>query len=178
MKKTLFALLACATLAAPAMAANWTLAYADYGWYNRDDNYSNYTFYLYQDPAADITTVTGKIAEMTRDEFTAAAGTGFAFTSFEDGEIYAGDDFATTISKDTPSNEIWGVCVYNGENAVFSVCAAENNSWVLSNFGLCYYTPDNSYTAFNPGSPATPEPATATLSLLALAGLCARRRRH
>lgn len=28
------------------------------------------------------------------------------------------------------------------------------------------------------GSPATPEPATATLSLLALAGLCARRRRH
>ena len=58
------------------------------------------------------------------------------------------------------------------------VAAADYFSNLSGNSGLVlsYNSTDGSVSITNTAS--IPEPATATLSLLALAGLCARRRRH
>ena len=181
MKKMLFALLACATLAAPAMAADWSVTNAFYRPYGDYTDKADYTFYLYHDSTASITStadMTNAIADMTLSEFTALAGTGYAFTVDRAwGMISVEGDLSaplTTLSAD-PAN-IWGVCVYNGENAAFSV--AETDADYVHMMGEWqYYSDSAAYTAFKPDSPATPEPATATLSLLALAGLATRRRR-
>ena len=182
MKKMLFALLACATLAAPAMAAEWNVLDATYSPYGGYTDKADYTFYLYHDSTASITStadMTNAIADMTLSEFTAAAGTGYAFTKNKAlGRIGTDGSLSTPLTtlSANPAN-IWGVCVYNGENAAFSV--AETDADYVHMMGEWqYYSDSAAYTAFKPDSPATPEPATATLSLMALAGLCARRRRH
>ncbi len=172
MKKTLFALLACA-MVMPAMAANWMVS-AKYSFYGENNTPADYTLYLYQDPTASITStvdMTNIIADMTLSEFTAAASGSNPFAGGTESSMTT--LFATTLPQDsTPSNSIWGVCVYNGEDAVFSVTQAAESGSILR-----YNSLQASYTAFKADSPTTPEPATATLSLLALAGLATRRKR-
>lgn len=184
MKKTLFALLACATLAAPAMAKDWSVLGGWFLPYGDQTNKDDYTFYLYHDTAADITSVSANIANMTLSEFTTTAGTGYAFTQDgADGTMATAgtpmEPLITGLSADPAT--YWGVCVYNGADAGFMV--AESGTAMYSAMGLVTYSvydfdTEHNYTSFKSGSPATPEPATATLSLMALAGLCARRRRH
>ncbi len=84
------------------------------------------------------------------DEEGAFAGGMFTLTVGEDSNTYAIADEANTVFTKGSNNNVWT----NG--------GAEK----LSNIDLKYA-----------GSVLVPEPATATLSLLALAGLCARRRR-
>ena len=177
MKKTLFALLACATLAAPAMAKEWEVAYAYAGVYNNDRTQENYTFYTFYLDTADITTT---IQNNTLAEFKTTYGEGFSCTSDLDDQLGFDVESCVNTPTDNPDN-IWGVVVYqNGDDALFSAFAPKGEDVYtdLGSVGFDYYDGETAYVAFKPESPATPEPATATLSLMALAGLCARRRRH
>ena len=177
MKKTLFALLACATLAAPAMAVNWIFAFGVADKYNNDITLSNYSFYMIVRENTTASVVSSAIQEQTLSEFLADAGQRYEFN--DDTGLYTVQCAfwsESDLSRDIDASDIWGISVYqNGDNALFQVRAP--NDIFLEETLLAYTDADISYTAFKSESPATPEPATATLSLLALAGMASRRRR-
>ena len=172
MKKTLFALLACATLAAPAMAKSWSIDYSYAGVYNNDRTEENYTFYTFYLDTANITTT---IQNNTLAEFKTTYGEGYSCTGDLENQLA----FVVGTTVTTPTTEpdnIWGVVVYqNGDDALFSALAPSDV--FMNRVQFDYYDGENGYVAFKADSPTTPEPATATLSLLALAGLATRRRR-
>ena len=166
----------------PAMAAyttegmgeSWGLGGVSMGAYInngvRDGNTDHYKFYAFFDPT-DITTT---LPNKTLDEFKTTYGAGFSCTS-------GGGDHLTfgasgEVVTYTTSNDIWGVVVYeNGDNAKFSAAHVS-----YEDFGDIYFEykdGNNTYVGFKSDSPVVPEPATATLSLLALAGMVTRRRR-
>ena len=86
----------------------------------------------------------------------------------------------TTLAVGDPAT-LFGVCVFQGSEesaAAFAVVAPSLKTTTLSGLdGAVQYTSTSS-TTYNSFKTSVPEPATATLSLLALAGLAARRRRH
>ena len=183
MKKTLFAMLALATML-PAMAENWKLSTSCINPYEdiltlpaEYTNPDNYTLYLMAKENTDIASVQTELKEKTFTEFLSTSGVGnpFEFYGSEDNLLYirftpADTEFSTTID----ANNIWGVCVYKNENSddvKFQVVQgfALIGVWMKFNTDTI---PGSGYTSFN-----VPEPATATLSLLALAGLATRRKR-
>ena len=181
MKKTLFALLALATMM-PAMAENWTLAYAYSNPYENFTDYTKYTLYLTVQENTDPTSVKTMLEGKTFSEFTTtiASGDSFAFETYDSGwsqlcmDPYAGTEFPTTLD----AFNIWGVCVLQDADVVrFQVLQVQGNPHT----GEISYDTDSiagsGYTSFKADSPVVPEPATATLSLLALAGLATRRKR-
>lgn len=182
MKKTLFAMLALATIM-PAMAENWTLGFAYSNPYENFTDYTKYSLYLMEKGNSDITSVKTMLEGKTFSEFTTtiASGDSFAFTDYNSDlnqlcmpfPAPAGTEFPTTLD----GNNIWGVCVLQDTDVVrFQVLQVEG---VDPGFGKIFYDTDivagSGYTSFSSGS--VPEPATATLSLLALAGLATRRKR-
>ncbi|MCQ2364254.1 MAG: PEP-CTERM sorting domain-containing protein [Akkermansia sp.] len=183
MKKTLFAMAALATVM-PAMAANWKVAAGTQFTILTDitATKTDYALYLYRDEAANVASVTGNISAMTYDDFISVAGTKYDFSIYspEANRLLITAPFTSDLSVNgtaTEANQIWGVCVYHGNaaDAQFAVVQAtkSNTAGQLKAFNGTSAT----YTAFKSDSPATPEPATATLSLMALAGLASRRRR-
>lgn len=183
MKKTLFALLALATMM-PAMGANWTLSGAYSNPYENFTDYTKYSLYLMEKGNSDITSVKTMLEGKTFSEFTTtiASGDSIAFESYNSDwnqlcrDSYAGTEFPTTL---TPDGNIWGVCVLQDADVVrFQVLQATGMD---PEFGDFFYDTDfvagSGYTSFKADSPVVPEPATATLSLLALAGLATRRKR-
>lgn len=185
MKKTLFAMLALATML-PAMAENWELngVYVD----PYEDiltpseistNPANYTLYLMWEEDTDLASVKTELEGMTFTEFTTtlASGDGIAFEYYDDGycqicrDTPKATEFPTTL---TPEDNIWGVCVYQHEDVVsFEVLTVLRRLSVDEIYFWAGAAPVSGYTTFS----SVPEPATATLSLLALAGLATRRRR-
>lgn len=185
MKKTLFAMLALATMM-PAMAENWKLVYVYADPYEEDGvfftDHTKYSFYLTMQDNTDITSVKTMLEGKTFSEFTTTSGDSLAFTQYKPDwsqlcmpiQPYAETEFSTTL---VDGNYIWGVCVYQNEDVVrFQVLQVESAQLGCIAFDTDK-VPGSGYTSFSSGSPTTPEPATATLSLLALAGLATRRRR-
>lgn len=175
MKKTLFAMLALATMM-PAMADNWEFC----AWFNIYDNHKDkdlYSLYLIQKDASDITTVKTMVEEQSFSDFTSTSGDSYSFYAVSIMNLVFQNtaqptDFSTTID----AGNIWGVCVYQNEDDVkFQVAQGFDNNGML-NFNTTKVA-GSGYTSFKADSPVVPEPATATLSLLALAGLASRRRR-
>lgn len=186
MKKTLFTMLALATMM-PAMAANWMLIEAWVDPYEDFTDYTKYSLYLMEKENSDITSVKTMLEGKTFSEFTTtiASGDGIAFTGYSStyNQLYQSPyeetEFPTTL---TPlQGNIWGVCVYQNEDVVrfqtLEVSYEESGIFYLDTNPYEGGIPGSGYTSFKADSPATPEPATATLSLLALAGLATRRRR-
>ena len=186
MKKTLFAVAALATMM-PAMADNWKLGVAFVDPYESFTDYTKYTLYLTEQDNTDITSVKTMLEGKTFSEFTTtiASGNSIAFEDYEPSPVnqiytqssYTDTEFSTGL---TPQGNIWGVCVYQNEDVVrfqvLEVSMAANGSFGFDTDPIAGI-PGSGYTTFGSGSPTTPEPATATLSLLALAGLASRRRR-
>lgn len=193
MKKTLFAMLALATMM-PAIAfaemgnlivsGNWKFAEAWVNLYENFTDYTKYSLYLTVQENTDITSVKTMLEGKTFSEFTTtiASGDGIAFEDYDHRynqlsmRPYAGTEFPTTL---TPQGNIWGVCVLQDTDVVrFQVLQVSD---AYPNAGEFYYDtdyiPGSGYTSFKADSPVVPEPATATLSLLALAGLASRRKR-
>lgn len=181
MKKTLFAMLALATMM-PAMADNWKIAEAWVNPYENFTDYTKYSLYLMEKGDSDITSVKTMLEGKTFSDFTTtiASGDGIAFEDYDHRwnqlsmAPYAGTEFPTTL---TPEGNIWGVCVFQDTDVVrFQVLQAEKAT--PASFGFDTESIAGSgYTSFKADSPVVPEPATATLSLLALAGLATRRKR-
>lgn len=126
----------------------------------------------------------------------------------EVGDIVSSVSFSGTVDADTDingKNFVFSVAIYNGTEAYAtatpvtvagSSAEAKNFSVTLSDFdgftwtenskiiavmaGPAFTPAGNIYSVSGMGVKASivPEPATATLSLLALAGLAARRKRH
>ncbi len=183
MKKTLFALLACAAVM-PAMAADYTVGYAYFDLNDGQTNKDLYKFYaIYQD-TTDIGDVVSTIKTDTFADFKTTYGEGLNFEGAEAADGVYFESLAPVVTSPTDFTKIWGVSVYeNGEDALFEVLPVSDfvpASAATGGIAYIYFdswTTPGEYVAFNSGSPATPEPATATLSLLALAGLASRRRR-
>lgn len=178
MKKTLFALLALATMM-PAMADNWKINEAWVNPYENFTDYTKYSLYLMEKGDSDITSVKTMLEGKTFSDFTTtiASGDGIAFEDYDHRwnqlsmAPYAGTEFPTTRD----SNNIWGVCVFQDTDVVrFQVLQAEKATPASFGFDTDSIA-GSGYTSFSSGS--VPEPATATLSLLALAGLATRRKR-
>lgn len=187
MKKTLFAMLALATMM-PAMGANWTFLCANVNPYENITDYTKYSLYLTVQENTDITSVKTMLEGKTFSEFTTtiASGDSFVFDKYDNiyynqliTEPLAETEFPTTL---TPEGNIWGVCVLQDTDVVrFQVLQVppmhgSSAFWFDTdpdNAGI----PGSGYTSFKADSPVVPEPATATLSLLALAGLATRRKR-
>ena len=178
MKKTLFAMLALATMM-PAMADNWKLGAVWADTYNNDTDYTHYSFYLHEQKNTTASIVSSAIQEKTLSEFLADAGQRYDATQYSIyNEHISNDIFArptTNFSDSIALSDIWAVSVYqNGDDAMFQVITGNPDTWLLTyTWGLEH----TAYASFSSGSPTTPEPATATLSLLALAGLATRRKR-
>ena len=184
MKKTLFAMLALATML-PAMAENWKLrgVYVD----PYEDiltpspeytNPDNYTFYLMAEENTDLYAVQTELEGKTFSDFTTtiASGDGVVFEYYSDNhnQLCRYTIMPTDLSSDIELSDIWGVCVLQDTDVVrFQVVPVE---YAMLPYYLYFDTeaaPGSGYTTFS----SVPEPATATLSLLALAGLATRRRR-
>lgn len=182
MKKTLFAMAALATML-PAMADNWMLVNAYSNPYEEDGvpftDYTKYSLYLMEKGNSDITSVKTMLEGKTFSDFTTtiASGDSIALEGYipDWNQVYTEADVLTDFPTTLGVKDIWGVCVYQNEDVVrFQVLEAFD----YGNF--CFVCdsdliPGSGYTSFSSGS--VPEPATATLSLLALAGLATRRKR-
>lgn len=180
MKKTLFALLALATVM-PAMAENWKVAAGTSfnGITGITATKADYALYLYRDAAADVASVTGNISAMTYDDFISEAGTKYDFGGYATASNKLSKAaFTSDLSVEgTAADQIWGVCVYHGNAADAQFAVVQATMSTTEGQLKAFNGASATYTAFKSDSPTTPEPATATLSLLALAGLATRRRR-
>lgn len=168
------------------VSGSWTLSGAYSNPYENFTDYTKYSLYLMEKGNSDITSVKTMLEGKTFSEFTTtiASGDSIAFESYRSSwnqlcmNSPAETEFPTTL---TPEGNIWGVCVFQDADVVrFQVLQATGAD---PEFGDFYYDTDpeaggiagSGYTSFSSGS--VPEPATATLSLLALAGLATRRKR-
>ncbi|MBQ0056009.1 MAG: PEP-CTERM sorting domain-containing protein [Synergistaceae bacterium] len=186
MKKTLFALLALATMM-PAIAfaemgnlivsGNWNFGFGTADIYNNDKVLDNYSFYILVRENTTASLVSSAIQEQTLSEFLADAGQRYEFNETSYDTINCGFYGDSGLSRDISASDTWGISVYqNGDKALFQVREVYD-FWVENNDMLAYSDYNIPYTSFKSDSPAVPEPATATLSLLALAGLATRRKR-
>ena len=191
MKKTLFAMLALATMM-PAMADNWSLNYAYVNPYEDiltpDEVATKHTLYLITSENTDLASVKTELEDKTFTEFLSTSGSGIAFDSYDPDWkqlcMYNGP-LQTELSLTIDKNNIWGVCVYQNEDVVrFLVLetgiGGETGPDIKPSSLKIYAGGGDGdiglgYTSFSSGS--VPEPSTATLSLLALAGLASRRKR-
>ena len=181
MKKTLIALLACAAVM-PAMAATWSITGIKASPYGSQTLKSDYTYYVIYSSAGSAESLTTTLSNMTFDDFTKSpdltfsAVNGITANGVATGSVSWQASTAKPIDSELDTTEfnsidnIYGVSVYQGNS--FSVAAATPG--LLTNI-ISFNSTGTPYTDF---ASATPEPATATLSLLALAGLASRRRRH
>ena len=190
MKQILFAMLALAAML-PAMAENWFVydarvsAYEDMLTPSSATDPSNYTFYLLEQKNTNLSAVKTMLEGKTLSEFLSSGSSGMGFVKYSSGMLNTPLMMLTSLpytGNGIPGvgYEMWGVCVYQHEDVVrFQVVPVTEVS-----VNLLRYNTDLSagsgYTSFKADpvpTPVVPEPATATLSLLALAGLAARRRR-
>ena len=200
MKKTLFALLACATLVAPAMATTVTIAGLD----SKYDGWSAAAIYL-----------CGRGSTLSDEDLAEAFATAFLsdtgdyrplFDSWALTYSAVNDYLSPAASITSNSANCYTANSVIGDEAQIGLvllkdgwtCGSEYQL-VLTNgrvsakveddeqiFNIAANTEGNTvyhYVTTTGGSGTlrtdkTPEPATATLSLLALAGLAVRRRRH
>lgn len=190
MKKTLFALLALATMM-PAMAENWTLRRAVVNPYEDiltpSEVATKHTLYLITSENTDLASVKTELEDKTFTEFLSTSGSGIAFDEYDPDweQLYmTSEPQQTELSLTIDKNNIWGVCVYQNEDVVrFLVLETQTTGETgpgIKPSELKIFTGDDigsGYTSFKADSPVVPEPATATLSLLALAGLASRRKR-
>lgn len=203
MKKTLFALLTCATLVAPAMADYW------YG-----------TITLSSIPAIDTAKLFGD-GDYSSDDFSGeyssddlasitTSGTAITLSYVVDGETRTRKATMETITWNEnactiPLNAYYwnevktlsGTLTLNIKPNAFNALVVAGKDYtdavLTANVSIPSTTANagtsetarqaltatvSSYTLSGSKTAATPEPATATLSLLALAGLAVRRRRH
>ncbi len=210
MKKTLFALLACAAVA-QAASLSWTISNVKYATENgitTNVTVGSYSAYLFvtsvtSDTVSEITTTTqGAILDSLASAH--ADGSNWGSTASTLAQASAFDSLNTGAGTWTGSTGIEGFSAGDSVTAfavIFDATdiANANNYLVVGEKTLSFNSASGSKIipfgsqATNSGakidsssvswqsiasSPATPEPATATLSLLALAGLAARRRRH
>ena len=180
-------MLALATML-PAMAENWTLASSYLNPYEdllhpspEYTNPSNYTFYVMLQENSDKETVKTRLEGTTFSEFTTtiAGCKEVKFKEYYDwiNLFHTAYDVVTEFpSSIDPRVNIWGVCIYEHEDFVrFQVVPVHDlNEQIWFIHFDTSRTPGTGYTSFK----TVPEPATATLSLLALAGLAARRKRE
>ena len=199
MKKTLFALLACATLAAPAMAYNFTttitltlpalnvMQLEGNGGYSTAGLSSNYS-------SSDVTSVNatatgyveydgvdgGYYSAYLSDSTQQWSGNTYVITlTGPGGDTIASDsdtklDYEVTLTL-KPTNLTGVINGYDYTNATLSTTVWGSKAYV----GVPELTAKvSTWTVSGATEAKTPEPATATLSLLAFAGLAARRRRH
>ena len=205
MKKTLIALMAMAGMAfgaaenyidaafttAPAKAGdfwagNYVLTFTLAADYSLEDGGSVVAFYR-GSAVNDTYGYNAIVLGGTNEALTLTIGRGRAYNTVSDGTgINAGttftfanaaDDkvtFATSIERGVE----YTLSVTGGDQAMTPTLTWDGGSEALTSYkGNMNGNADLTY-AVNPGSRPIPEPATATLSLLALAGLAARRRRH
>lgn len=185
MKKTLFTMLVLATVM-PAMAENRECVSAYFTPYKEDGvlitDYTKYSFYLMVQENSDITSVKTMVADETFSEFTSSDIESVSVVKYHAPwkehrtEEHKQTEFPTTIDA---KNGIWGVSVYQNEEVVrFQIVPVYQTNDLGTQFQFdTDWLKGSGYTSFKPESPTTPEPATATPSLLALAGPASRRRK-
>ena len=188
MKKTLFTMLALATMM-PAIAfaeignlivgeGNWELGVVFVDPYESFTDYTKYTLYLTEQDNTDITSVKTMLEGKTFSEFTTtiAGCKEVKFKEYYDwiNLFHTAYDVVTEFpSSIDPRVNIWGVCIYQHEDFVrFQVVPVHD-----LNEQICFIHFDTSRLSGSGYTSFAPEPATATLSLLALAGLASRRKR-
>ena len=182
-------MLALATML-PAMAENWTLASSYVNPYEDiltpsevSTNPANYTLYLMWEENTNLASVKKELEGMTFTEFTTtlASGDRIAFVGYDSStnQLHAPTQTTTFDTNTTPTvkGNMWGVCVYQHEDDVLFQVLPLYSGGKGSNPHFSFdtkFTHGSGYTSFS----SVPEPATATLSLLALAALAARRKRR
>lgn len=188
MKKLLFAFLVIASVFMPAMAANTQVsAYADLfassaGGYDADE--TCYRLIVIKQENTDVNSLAEAIALQSLAGFTASYGPSYGaketITQDNLNQAHWVGNYAP-IDRTTPIKDVYAVSIYQGEAAespMFQVISC--NAAAAQQSGFRFDTKDDSrpsqFTAYR--AFAAPEPAAATLSLLAIAGLTARRRRR
>ena len=189
MKKTLFSLLACATLVAPAMADNWECMTMYVKTTENDTDHNRYTLYVLNVNDTTYSDFATTLGSLTYDEFQTQYGSAAHATAYRYGSNWGqvlGELDDTGISTTVGTENIYATWVYNnggtGDALVteFKVVTTSDVHYPTRSTIDSDDSDDSTFKATEWkkfATAKTPEPATATLSLLALAGLAARRRR-